>query len=103
MYKDLEPKYINQNLDHYTIIDVREEFEYSEGHLKGAVNVPLSTFPSSFPTLPKNQALLIYCKSGIRSLSAAQELVKTGFTNIDHLKGGLIAWVKYTQETITVK
>jgi phage shock protein E len=66
------------------IIDVREPDEYTSGHYKGAVNIPLSTIASSpqVAELDKNQPIVVYCRSGGRSQMAQQILVSKGFTNV---------------------
>ncbi len=77
----------------YILLDVRTKEEYAGGHIKGAVNLPLSdigTLP--IPSLPdKNQLILVYCRSGNRSRQASDKLVKLGYTNIVEI-GGINSW-----------
>lgn len=74
------------------IIDVREEDEYKQGHIKNAVLIPLNTIDENNPQLPdKNQTLLIYCRSGNRSAKAAKKFIKLGYQNVYDF-GGIIDW-----------
>ena len=67
--------------DDAILVDVRSASEYEEGHLKNAINKPLTKL-SSLDELDKETKLIVYCKSGVRSNNAAQELLKMGFKNI---------------------
>ena len=70
------------------LIDVRTAEEYEEYHLDRSVNVPLSNIGdiATFITnLPKDGNIIVYCKSGKRSLDAAQELINMGYLNIYNL------------------
>ncbi len=74
------------------IVDVRTPAEYAEGHIAGAVNLPLQTIETWYKDLPKDKPVYLYCRSGNRSQQAAEFLKKKGFSNIFNEKGGLIAW-----------
>lgn len=67
------------------IIDVREPFEYAAGHVEGAINIPPSDImkgASMLAEIPKDAELILYCRSGSRSRTAAMLLSQQGFTNI---------------------
>lgn len=68
------------------IIDVREKFEYSMGHVKGALNLPPATLmqglPAELAAVPKDTEIILYCLSGARSGTASQILRGYGFTNL---------------------
>ncbi|EOX4962398.1 rhodanese-like domain-containing protein [Vibrio alginolyticus] len=70
------------------IVDVRTPQEFSEGHLDNAVNFPLSELDKHFQDVDKDQAIVLYCRSGNRSGKAYQYLQTQGFTNL-HNAGGL--------------
>lgn len=78
----------------YTIIDVRSIEEYSEGHIEGAqnINVKSEAFVTEIENLSKSDTLLVYCRSGRRSLYAAQVMVSFGFQKIYDLEGGFLNW-----------
>jgi rhodanese-related sulfurtransferase len=74
------------------VVDVREANEFADGHIPGAVNMPLSSFqPSRLPS-PKGKVVVLNCLGGKRSgmaldkCSVAQDVVDT------HLAGGFGAW-----------
>ena len=63
----------------FTIVDVRDETEFSEGHIPGAVNIPVSTFTSRSGELDKKQKIIAYCNSGSRSYLAYRKLMKIAY------------------------
>ncbi len=91
-YQDLLPKDAAQRLDTFAVIDVREpsEFTGSLGHIAGAKLVPLGTIPTAAASLPRKPLLLV-CRSGGRSASAAAHLAGQGF-EVYNLVGGMTAW-----------
>ncbi len=76
------------------IVDVRTPAEYAEGHIAGAVNLPLQTIESWYKDLPKDKPVYLYCRSGNRSQQAAEFLKKKGFSNVYNEQGGIIAWTQ---------
>ena len=76
------------------IIDVRETWEYEEGRIPGAQNIPLGTLPDKLDNLAelKDQEVIVHCKSGSRSASAKAFLTQQGFTNVRNLLGGYQAY-----------
>ncbi|MDG0793944.1 rhodanese-like domain-containing protein [Cohnella ginsengisoli] len=75
-----------------TVVDVREPSEYKSGFIAGAKNIPLSQLKGRLSEIPKDQPVLLYCRSGMRSKSAAKVLQKSGHQKLSHLQGGLSAW-----------
>ena len=76
----------------YIIVDVRTPEEFADGHIEGAINIPLDTISTSIPELPnKNQLIMIYCRSGNRSNQAANKLDDLGYTNVIDF-GGINTW-----------
>lgn len=76
------------------LLDVREKSEFAREHIAGARLMPLSNFCAQLDAaqLPRDKAIMLYCASGQRSLSAMRKLAAAGYTNIAHLDGGLAAW-----------
>jgi len=76
------------------LIDVRTSDEFVQGHIEGAINadVNLPSFGEEISKLDKNKAVFVYCLSGGRSLSAAQQLKELGFKEVINLEGGIVAW-----------
>ena len=54
--------------------------------------MPLSEFETRYSELPKDQALVMICRSGARSGRAAQYLLDNGYSNVSNLTGGTLAW-----------
>ena len=80
------------------IVDVREEDEYAESHIKGAMLLPLSVLKSADAekaaeeVIPdKSTKTLIYCRSGRRSKEASKILADLGYENIYEF-GGILTW-----------
>ena len=79
--------------DKLIILDVREDYEFAAGHIPGAVLLPVGQIKDlAAEVLPdKNAEILLYCRSGNRSRTAALQLVELGYTNV-HDFGGIISW-----------
>jgi rhodanese-related sulfurtransferase len=67
-----------------------------DGHIKGAVNIPIDELEKRLDELKryKNFEIIVYCKSGTRSKRASEILVKNGFKRVYNLSGGIIQWKK---------
>jgi phage shock protein E len=92
-YQRLNPQQYQSTMasgDHL-LVDVRTAEEFRSGHIDGAVNIDLQSLPARVATLPKDKPIVLYCRSGSRSNSAAQILTRAGFTKIYDL-GGIIDW-----------
>ncbi len=74
------------------LIDVREEYEFAEGHVPGAVNIPLGGLASAAEKLDPSVETLVICQSGHRSSTAARTLMRRGFTEVYSVRGGTSAW-----------
>ena len=88
-----EAKAVMDSREDYVILDVREQEEYDEGHIPGAILIPYGQIPEKAEQLlqDKDQLLLVYCRSGRRSKIAAQALMELGYTNIKEF-GGILDW-----------
>jgi rhodanese-related sulfurtransferase len=78
------------------IIDVREDSEWKERHIAGAIHIPLAQVASRISELTqyKDSNIVVQCRSGKRSAKAASTLQEAGFTKVYNLTGGIIAWDK---------
>ncbi len=70
---------IDSGSDDFTIVDVRDEKEFAEGHIPGAINIPVSTFASRSGELDKKKKIVVYCNSGSRSYLAYRKLMKLSY------------------------
>lgn len=76
------------------IIDCREKNEWDAAHAEGMSLMPLDTIAHRLAELDPERPLIIVCRSGRRSLLAAQQLAAAGFTDVKSMNGGLIAWAE---------
>ncbi|MFR8318649.1 MAG: rhodanese-like domain-containing protein, partial [Catenibacillus sp.] len=72
------------------IIDVREENEYAQGHIKGALNIPLSQIRRRLDEIPTDRPVYLHCRSSQRSYNAALALQGHGFTNVYNISGSFL-------------
>lgn len=87
------------DIEDVIILDVRTPEEYNSGHIENAVLLPVTEIPNKAKEiLPNKDAkILVYCRSGNRSETAAKELINMGYTNIYDF-GGIHSWpyeIKY--------
>lgn len=69
----------------YTIVDVREPYEYNMGHIQGAINIPSQSLMDGAPEMkdvPKDAEIIVYCRSGSRSALAIELFKQMGYTNL---------------------
>ena len=78
------------------LLDVREPWEWSISGLKqkGACLIPLAELPRRLGELPTGRAVVVYCRSGQRSFTAARQLILEGHTEVSNLRGGILAWAR---------
>ena len=69
------------------ILDVRTPGEFQDGHIKGALNVPLQNLQQSLNKIPKNKTIITCCASGMRSANAKSILKSAGYSEV-HNGGG---------------
>ncbi|MCG5105103.1 FAD-dependent oxidoreductase [Oceanobacillus alkalisoli] len=72
------------------IIDAREKGEFESGHLKHAVNIPLSEFRNRLDEIPTNEPVYVHCRSGQRSYNMVIALNNLGYTNIYNISGSYL-------------
>ncbi|KAF8649726.1 hypothetical protein AX16_005498 [Volvariella volvacea WC 439] len=105
-YEDLRPKTESPSPDSY-LIDVREPDEVIQGMIPSAVNLPLSVLANAlhlneaaflekygFNKPKKDQELVFYCRSGMRSTTASDVAKRNGYTNILNYKGSWLEWTE---------
>ena len=82
------------NRENALMLDIQEVEEFRNGHLPDARGMPLSTLKERLGELKisKDRPIVVYCRSGNRSVGACSILKKQGFENVQSLSGGLLAW-----------
>jgi rhodanese-related sulfurtransferase len=83
------------------LVDVREEDEFAEDRISGALNMPLSSFdPARLPETGGRRLVLV-CAVGRRSAQAAGILMASGHTEVTHLRGGMLSWDDAEYRTVS--
>ncbi len=85
-----------------TILDVRDQSEWDEGHIEAAVHLPYYDIEQHLHELDCTQPLAVLCATGQRSSLACSLLQKHGFTNLSNVVGGMAAWEKAQFEGVEV-
>ena len=96
MYEMITPKEAKEIMDSqegYIVLDVREQEEFDQGHVPGAILIPYTKIEDQADEhlTRKDQLILVYCRSGRRSKIAAEALVELGYTNVKEF-GGILDW-----------
>jgi adenylyltransferase/sulfurtransferase len=78
--------------DDIDLVDVRERYEWDTGRIAGARLVPLATLDRELDSFRRGREIVIYCRSGARSLQAARHLAFSGISNVSNLTGGIVRW-----------
>ena len=74
------------------LLDVRTQAEFDEGHIPGAVCLPVDMIAADMPfPFGKDAEILVYCRTGRRSADAVSKLRELGFTDVSDI-GGIVDW-----------
>ena len=90
MKEEISVEELKKDKKKYKLIDVREDWEYREGHIDGAINIPFSTFEwaEKEGQINRTKPIIVYCLHGIRSRRILKFLQAKRYKNIRHLVGG---------------
>jgi rhodanese-related sulfurtransferase len=82
------------NSSHATLVDVREQKEFEQGHIAQCRNIPLGKLGERMGELEKSKSkpVIVICRSGNRSKKGAMMLGKNGFSEVYSMTGGQVAW-----------
>lgn len=102
--KEITVQELKQKLDNkedIQLIDVREEYEYEIANLGGEL-IPLGGLLDHADQIRKEGPVVVYCRTGVRSATAIMNLEKRlGYTNLYNLKGGIVAYAREIDPTLT--
>lgn len=76
------------------LLDIRSQAEVMQGILPDAAHLPMHLIPLRLADLPKDQDIVLYCRSGARSYHACTFLMQQGYTRVINLRGGIIDWAR---------
>lgn len=85
---------LRERLDEVMLIDVRQQSEWNEGHIQGAVHFEGGRSAWDDLPFPRDRPLAIQCSSGNRSMSVSSVLRRRGYRNVIQVEGGIIRWEK---------
>ena len=91
-----ESDFIELHDSDYTLIDVRTQDEFDLGHIDSAINLDFysESFQNDILSLPKNETIVLYCRTNNRSTKTANILKENGYREILVIRGGITEWVK---------
>lgn len=103
---DITPLQLSERLangDDLVLIDVREPFEWSAGHIDGATHIPMSQIPQRLQEIPRDREVVMICRSGGRSAHVQDHLIRAqGYTRVMNLVGGMQRWSRDVDSSIRV-
>lgn len=100
---DISPRELATRIergDDMQLVDVREEWEWQIARIPGARLIPLGMLQDEASTLDPKREVVLICKSGVRSLHAAEELADAGFSRLTNLSGGILRWSQDVDPTV---
>jgi rhodanese-related sulfurtransferase len=77
-----------------TLLDVREQWEWDEQHVAGALHIPMNEVPARLAEVPADRDVYVYCKMGGRSARVADYLRRHGHESARNMTGGIDAWME---------
>ncbi len=78
--------------DDVVVLDVREQWEYDEGHIPGVVHIPMNNIPMVLDQIPTDKTVIVTCRSGNRSDQVTAYLRQNGFDKVHNMSGGILSW-----------
>ena len=83
------------------VLDVREGWELDIARIPDVLHIPMNEIPGRLIELPRGEELVVMCRSGGRSMQVAQFLARNGFTQVANLTGGILAWSREVDPTVS--
>jgi rhodanese-related sulfurtransferase len=83
------------------ILDVRQPEEWNEAHIPDSTLIPLDQLTDRINELPKDQEIVVVCRSGNRSAQGRDIVLDAGFTEVTSMAGGLNQWKAAGYPTIS--
>ncbi len=81
-----------QDRNDVLLIDVRENWEYEEGHIPNITHIPIGEVSARIAEIPTDVTVILTCRSGARSGQVYEFLTSQGFANVHNMDGGIVAW-----------
>jgi rhodanese-related sulfurtransferase len=88
-------KSLQKRAETFTLLDVREPWEFQAAHLEGSKHIPMGDIPSrAHQELDPDAHIVVMCHHGVRSLSVANWLRQQGFEKAQSMRGGIDGWAR---------
>ena len=93
-FTDISVEQAKQMIDNNEVflLDVRTQEEFDEGYIEGAILIPDYELESRLSEVPEDAKILVYCRSGRRSVDASNILIDAGYTDVYNMLGGINDW-----------
>ena len=93
-FTDISIEQAKQMIDNKEVflLDVRTQDEFDEGYIEGAILIPDYELASRLDEVPEDAKILVYCRSGRRSVDASNILIDAGYTDVYNMLGGINEW-----------
>ncbi len=86
-------QYRDRQIDH-TLVDVREDWEFAQGRIAGAIHIPLHELQERVDEVPDDKPVVVVCAHGMRSVYGSQILASLGYSGVYNLVGGTAEWIE---------
>lgn len=87
----MDPTTAHERRDQLVFLDVREDDEWSAGHIEGSLHVPMGELSARQDEIPQDRPIAVVCRSGNRSAAVTEALVRAGY-DAENLVGGVAEW-----------
>jgi len=106
MNYELEPaelKSLRESVGAFTLLDVREPWEFQAAHIEGSLHIPMGELASrAHQELDPDAHIVVVCHHGVRSLNVTHWLRQQGFEEVQSLRGGIDAWSRQVDPKVPV-
>lgn len=100
--QSISVKKLYEQFEHFMVIDVREKWEWDIACISASVHIPLKDLPAKFSELDQNRTIAVICHHGSRSANAAAFLLQHGLTNVYNVVGGIDAWTREFDPSVSL-
>jgi rhodanese-related sulfurtransferase len=90
---EFQEQFANNAAADYALIDVREVEEFEQGHIPGAINIPMNTVPARVGEITTEKPVVLVCARGSRSEMVAEFLTGQGYRQLYNLTDGTLGWM----------
>jgi rhodanese-related sulfurtransferase len=94
-------KALQQRGESFTLLDVREPWEFEASHLEGTTLIPMGDIPArAHQELDPEQHIVVMCHHGVRSLSVTNWLRQQGYEKAQSMRGGIDGWARTVDQKV---